>query len=362
MRGVSSQAARAAAAGERRALASWRGRAGGYRIHLVLLDSTRPGNRPWDPGQLSMNADRAAHDRKAVAYLGELEYGASAVSVPITNAAGLLQVSPGDGLASLTRTPPGELLRGGPVRYYPSGRRTFLRLVQDDVQAARALLDVPEIQRARRIAIVTDDGNYGEELGSTTGKLAVRRGHMVIGQGDFNGRPDAAVQFTQQVAKRRPDAVVYTGVVSPGTGALLRALGRALPQVPVVGSAGLSPNASQAPASPGPGLVVVSPFKPASAYPRAARRILRALPAADRRAEALYGYESMRLVLDALRSLASRGGRPTRAALVHTALAPRTRRGPIGSYRVEPRGDTSEARFAEYRARRGRLLFERLVR
>jgi branched-chain amino acid transport system substrate-binding protein len=284
------------------------------------------------------------------------------VSVPITNAAGLLQVSPGDSLASLTRTPPGEVLRGGPIRYYPSGHRSFLRLVPDDIQAARALLDVDEIKRARRIAVVTDDGNYGEELGSTTAKLAARRGHVVVGQGDFNGRPGSAAQFAQEVARRRPDAVVYTGVLSPGTGTLLRALGRVLPQMPVVGSAGLSPNASQAPASPGPGLVVVSPFKPASAYPRPARRILRALPAADRRAEALYGYESMRLVLDALSKLRSAGARPTRAALVRTAFGPRTREGPLGRYRVEPLGDTSEAGFAEYRTRQGRLLFERLVR
>src|SRR3954453_9251159 len=119
MHGVSSDAARAVAAGQRRALADGRARAGRYRIRLVPLDSTRPGDRPWDPGQLSMNADRAAHDRKAVAYLGELEYGASAVSVPITKPAGLLQGSPGVGLARATRPPPAAAPRvraGGRTR------------------------------------------------------------------------------------------------------------------------------------------------------------------------------------------------------------------------------------------------------
>ena len=361
-RGVAAGAGRAAAAGQLRALADAHGKVGRYRIRLVVLDSALPGPRPWDPGQLSTNASRAAHDRRAIAYLGELDYGASAVSVPITNAAGLLQVSPADGLASLTRTPPGELQRGGPIRYYPSGRRTFLRLVPDDVRTAKALLDVDDVERARRIAVVTDDVNYGEELGRTTAKLAARAGHVVVGRGDFDGRPDAAVNFARQVAQRRPDAVVYTGVLAPGTGALLRALERALPRVSVVGSSGLAPDAARGPVAPGARVVVLSPFRPASAYPAPARRILRALPADARRPEALYGYESMRLVLDALRSLTARGEKPTRTALIRAALAPRTRRAPIGPYRIEPLGDVSDSGFAEYRVSRGRLLFRRSLR
>src|SRR5204863_6765793 len=107
--------------------------------------------------------------------------------------------------------------------------------------------DVRRLRSARRIVVVSDDGNYGEELGQTTAKLAAGRGHVVVGQGDFNGHPDAAVPFAAKVAQRRPDAVVYTGVLSPGTAPLLQALARALPHRPVVGSAGLSPNATQAP-------------------------------------------------------------------------------------------------------------------
>ena len=61
---------------------------------------------------MSTNAHRAADDPSAIAYLGELDYGASAVSLPITNDAGLLQVSPGDGLTSLTQAAAGPAARG----------------------------------------------------------------------------------------------------------------------------------------------------------------------------------------------------------------------------------------------------------
>ncbi len=57
---------------------------------------------------------------------------------------------------------------------------------------------------------------------------------------------------------------------------------------------------------------VVSPMLPAAQYPAAGRRILRRLEreqGAPQPVEALYGYESMRIVLEALR--AAGGARPT---------------------------------------------------
>ncbi|MFN2616706.1 MAG: ABC transporter substrate-binding protein [Thermoleophilaceae bacterium] len=362
MHGVGAGAARAVLAGQRLALGHAAGRVGRYRVRLVPLDAARPGGGPWDPGRTSANASRATDDPTAIAYLGELGYGASAVSVPITNSAGLLELSPGDGLASLTRTPPGELQRGGPIRYYPRAGRTFLRLVPDDVRVAAALLDLDESERARRIAVLTDDGNYGEELGRTTVALAARRGKVVVGDDDFNGNPSSVSGLARKIAERRPDAIVHAGVVAPGTPSLLEALERALPGVPVVGSGGLSPDAPQSPASPGRRVVVLSPFRASTSYPARGRRLLRALPASARRPEALYGYESMRLVLDAIRAREAEGKRPTRAGVVRAALAPRRRRGAIGDYRIERSGDVSAPGFAEYRPRAGRLVFERLVR
>jgi branched-chain amino acid transport system substrate-binding protein len=113
--GVSAPVAAAVAAGERLALAD-AGHRAGARVRLRRLDSTDPGDRLWDPDRVSANAEQAADDETAIAYIGELDYGASAVSVPITNDAGILQVSPSDGLTSLTRSVPGRR-RAGPERY-----------------------------------------------------------------------------------------------------------------------------------------------------------------------------------------------------------------------------------------------------
>ena len=61
-------------------------RAGGRAARaLVELNTARAGEGPWTPERVNANAERAADDPGAIAYLGELAYSASALSVPITN-------------------------------------------------------------------------------------------------------------------------------------------------------------------------------------------------------------------------------------------------------------------------------------
>ena len=96
--GVSAPAARAVEAGARLALRDSGGRAGDLPIRLRTLSTTEDGELFWDPDLVNANADRAAEDPRSIAYLGELDLGASAISIPILNEARILQVSPEDGL------------------------------------------------------------------------------------------------------------------------------------------------------------------------------------------------------------------------------------------------------------------------
>ena len=126
---------------ERLALSEAGGRVGRWAIRYVALDDSDPGTGRWEPGLVAANARRAAQDPTTIAYLGEMDAGASAVAVPVLNEEGILTLSPLDGLAGLTaRRGAGQ---GEPDKYFPTRRRTFGRIVPgDDVQAA-AVLDLP---------------------------------------------------------------------------------------------------------------------------------------------------------------------------------------------------------------------------
>ena len=81
--------------GEKLALKQNGGKCGDYTIKYVSRSTTRPPRRAsGSRAQTSANARKVAQDDIAIAYLGEFNSGASAISIPITNEAGILQVSP----------------------------------------------------------------------------------------------------------------------------------------------------------------------------------------------------------------------------------------------------------------------------
>jgi branched-chain amino acid transport system substrate-binding protein len=69
-------------------------KAGQWTVNYQSLDDSTAAAGKWDPGQTAADARKAASDPKAVYYIGEFNSGASEVSIPILNQAGLPQVSP----------------------------------------------------------------------------------------------------------------------------------------------------------------------------------------------------------------------------------------------------------------------------
>jgi branched-chain amino acid transport system substrate-binding protein len=346
--GVEAGAGGAVAAGARLALKDAGGRAGTREVRLVELDNSKPPGRTWDPALVEANAKRAAADPNTIGYIGELDEGGSAVSVPVTNDNGFLQVAPADGLTALTREQPGGVIGTGPARYYPSGRRTFLRLVPSDALQATELVRWAREQGARRVTVVQDEEIFGRALAQQVVAMAVRAGLQAADPLEPRDDPATFPDFALRVAQDRPDAVIYTGIGDATAAPLLAAIGRALPGARLYGSSALA-SASSSPAGL-PDVQFLSPVLPPSAYGPTARRLLARLgqgPSPLAGAEALYGYQAMRVVLDAVLAAGAHAG--DRTAVVRAALAPGTRRSVIGDYRVLRSGDIAPARFGAYR-------------
>jgi hypothetical protein len=135
----------AVADGAREALADAGGEAGGFEVVAEYLDVAGRKNQPpqqrrgsasasglrltarFDAVTVGANARTATEDSTTIAYIGELDSGASRTSVPITNSAGILQVAPGSGASDLVRdeTYNDEV----PTEIQGTGERTFAQLV-----------------------------------------------------------------------------------------------------------------------------------------------------------------------------------------------------------------------------------------
>src|SRR5581483_9461240 len=114
--------------GEKLALTQAGYKAGQWKINFISLDdSTATSPTNYDLNVCQANARKAATDPKAVYLVGPFNSGCAKVEIPITNQAGLAQVSPANTYPGLTTNEPGTA-PGEPTKYYPAGTRTYLRI------------------------------------------------------------------------------------------------------------------------------------------------------------------------------------------------------------------------------------------
>src|SRR5215217_2412105 len=157
--GPRSDAGRDAADGARLALEQARGQAGSIEVKARFLDGAN--GKAWDPVAVGANARQAIQDSSAAAYIGELDSAPTRASVPITNDAGLVQVSPAAGGVDLTA--PAAGYPDSPDRYQPSGSPNFARTVpSDDVVADAAAGWASDLKV--RTAIAVSKGSPFENL------------------------------------------------------------------------------------------------------------------------------------------------------------------------------------------------------
>lgn len=92
--GPSGPSGEAALGGARMALAAAGGRIGRDRTALRPVNDAITASGGWDPGQTSANARLATRDPSTIAYLGDLNSGATAISIPVLSRAGVPRSAP----------------------------------------------------------------------------------------------------------------------------------------------------------------------------------------------------------------------------------------------------------------------------
>lgn len=324
--------------GMKLALAEAKGRVGDHRVEAIYLDDTR--GRRWDQAVAADNARRASQDVAAIGYLGDLDSGATRVSLPITNQAEMVQISPASTAVDLTRAARGEV----PERLQPSAKRTFARVVPaDDVQAAAAASWAKQLG-AKRVAVLSSGEAFGDVV-----TVAFE---------------DAAREIELELVKpgERPD-VVYVGGSGPAGLRALRRAGEAAPGARLIGSDALLQELSRTGAAGlDRRLLLTSPFIDPQELPPAGRRFAARYAAqfgAQPDPAAAYGYEAVGLLIDAIRRAGADGN--DRKAVLGEALDTKGRRSILGTYSIDDFGDTTLRTMSGYRVSGGKPVFDRLI-
>ncbi len=363
--GPSSVNARAVVGGVQLALDTAHRHVGAYRIKLRVLNDGTIQSRGWDPGQTSANARRAAADPSTIGYIGEFNSGASAVSIPLLNRAGIPQVSPSSTAVGLTMGGP-EANPGEPAKYYPTQSRTFVRVVPND-SAQAAVQARLQRQAGCRTTVVLDDGEVDGHDGAISFAVAAHdAGVHVVATDQFSPTATSYRSLAASVARTGADCVMISALPQNHAALVTKQVARALPEARIFGWAGLAESTYTDPEYGGIPewldqrmTITVATLAPRE-YPRAGRRFLadytrRYDPPAP---YAIYGYEAMSLMLSAI-ARATDGGRDraVRSRVRAMLFATRDRHSVLGTYSLDSRGDTSLDKYGVYHVVEGRMVF-----
>ena len=369
LNGASRVSGMAVVSGARLALSQLHGRIGDYRIAFKILDDATAKRGGWDPGQTTINARAAVLDPTTIAYLGELNSGASAVSIPPLNRAGIPQVSPTSTAVGLTSAGP-SAFPGEPQKYYPTGVRTFVRVVPNDLVQSAAQVRAQKGLGCRSTYVLDDGEVDGADAARSFEVTAQTAGLRVLGVQAFPRNAPNYQGLAAGVAQLHPECVLIAADAESGAVGLTRQLAAAMPQVRLFGSAGLAestytdPAQGGIPASIDSRVVLTAPTLVSSLYPASASAFVAAYQRRYGAVEpdSIFGYEAMSLVLSAIDRATDRGTDPAvRSAVRSSLFATHDRHSVLGTYSVDRDGDTTLRRYGVYGIVDGRLAFWQAV-
>jgi len=337
------------------ALSQAGGKAGQFKVNYQSLDDSTAAAGKWDPGQTAANARKVAADPKAVYYIGEFNSGASEVSIPILNQGGVPMVSPANTYVGLTTNLPGSA-PGEPQKYYPTGKRNYLRIVPiDSIQGAADLIAMKQAG-CTKVAVANDKEAYGAGLAKL---LDLEKGFYGVNIVSNTGIDPTAPNFrsyASTIQGQGADCFMFAGIVSNGAVQLTKDVHSALPKAKIFGPDGVctssytSQKAGGVPASIDPLMQCTVATQDLAAYP-GGKKFLADYKAAYNGATpdpyAIYGYEAMNLGLDTIKKLGAQGS--NKADVLKALFATTSRASVLGTYGFDKNGDTTLKSYGLYK-------------
>jgi branched-chain amino acid transport system substrate-binding protein len=361
LRGVSAAQAESIVNSEKLALEDAGGRVGKFIVKYVSLDDSA-GPAGWEPKSVSVAARKAAQDKTTIGYIGDLDSGASAISIPVLNEAGILQVSPSNTAVGLTQSEGAD--KGEPEKYYPSGKRTYGRVIPaDDVQAA-AQITYQRDERCGSSFLLHDSEFYGKGLVDQIAAKAPDGGLQIAGSEGID--PEAADQRSaiEKIVASGADCVFFGGRTESNAVRLFESLHAALPAAKLFGADGVAETAftSKLPAAVAKQMYITTPTLAPRLYPTAGRDFFKTYKArfgTDPEPLAIYGYEAMKVMLQAIANAGDDGN--DKQAVVDEFFKIKDRDSVLGRYSIDENGDTTLAQYGAATVKNGKLAFRKAI-
>jgi branched-chain amino acid transport system substrate-binding protein len=339
-------------------------KAGKYTVGYQSCDDSTASAGKWDPAKCSANAGTYARDKSVIAVIGTFNSGCAEIEVPIANRAGLGYVSPANTYIGLTHKP---ALPGEPNKYYPTGKRTYARVVAaDDFQGSGDVLLAKQLG-LKKVYVLNDKEAYGFGVASAFKNVAngsKSTGVKIAGFGAWDPKASSYQDIASKIKNSGADAVFLGGLECENGGKLIKDLKAGVPDATLIAPDGFSSfgDTIKDAGAASEGMYISIAGQPYKNLPTAGKKFAQAFgksigkPATGVNPYSNYGATAMQVVLAAIAK--SDGSRASVASKFFNASFTNT---PIGNFKLNADGDTNAGVISFYQIKNGKSPFYKLI-
>jgi branched-chain amino acid transport system substrate-binding protein len=349
-------------AGEKLALEEAGGKVGKFSVKYVSLDDATAAAGKWDPAQTSSDARKAAQDKSTIAYLGEFNSGASAISLPVLNEANILQISPSNTYVGLTRAEGAD--KGEPDKYYPAGKRTYGRVVPADHIQAAAQVTYQKDEGCKKTYILNDKEVYGKGIAVQVENIGKAQGLQIAGNDGIDTKAANFRTLATKIKSAGADCMFFGGITQNKGVQLFTDVNAANPTMKLFGPDGVADVfVTKISSKVAAQTYITNPTLDPKLYPPAAQDFFAKFKekyGKDPEPYAIYGYEAMKVALLAIQNAGDKGN--DRQAVIDAFFKIKDRDSVLGKYSIDENGDTTLSDYGADRVEGGKLVFDKVIK
>ena len=333
--------------------ANAKGMPGGIKLEAEPLDDAVQGVH--DPAQGAQNLKTFVSDASVVGVVGPFNSNVARAEIPISNDAGLAQVSPSNTNDGLTIGESAKQLRTS----HPD-TIAYFRVCTRDANQGAAGADLAKQLGFKKVYIVDDNETYGKGLADVFDKQFRAGGGTVLGHDHLTKNQQDFKALLTKIKATKPDVVYFGGVTATGGGLLRRQMGDAgMSNVPYIGGDGISDTEFLKDAGTLANNSYYTIAAPdASKLPSAAafNKEYKAKYGQDPGAYSASAYAAAWVIINAIKEAQASGG-VSRASVLKYIAATKNLATPIGPVGFDKNGDTTSPVISEYKITNGKGQF-----
>jgi branched-chain amino acid transport system substrate-binding protein len=195
-------------------------KAGDYNVAFQACDDASAQLAKWDASKCSANANAYKGNDKLLGVLGTFNSGCAQIEAPVLNQApegGILLFSAANTYGCLTEPCAGN----EPEKYYPSGKRTYVRVAPSDPNQAAVVAKYMQSKGVKSVYILNDKEAYGLGVAKNLEGAAKALDMEIKGFAAYDPKqPNFQATFTK-IKATDPDAVFVGGLIDENSGQLI---------------------------------------------------------------------------------------------------------------------------------------------